>query len=625
MNPIDQMMQAQGVNSSQAAAALFGSQPTTEGQESGFAALFGNLIQSFQADGAKTATSPDDIQTLEELSPAQAEFLTALGVTIPAEQKPASFQGDLGVFSSSGNSAVTQEVNFAKVLPAALVQLNIATTEGGAAKLETAELPLSDIASLPEGAKSDLLNALQGMVTSGKIPALTLTAPSGEAHILPVSELAALINASQAPADQAAVTIPAGTLAPAGTATPDGTATAPEGAAPLAEAPTQTAAQTTPPPTDIAPEGTPATSAAPAQSSETLAAGLVNPAPPAADAIPQDPAQAVAAAVSNAAADAADDTASTAVAAQAANASKQPTVQADSAQQKPADQAQNMADGYMVAANQQQNTASQNNTGQSAKKPANANVLDKVAPALGEDSKTAPARGEALTARPVDPVAARPETLPQMNATRDLSLTMTPERLAGLPDGSASDIVATGLSGMRGDGGFMASMSLLGGHASRGLQGHVAKQLNMSVSKAVKAGEQEFTMRLDPAELGRVQVKLRFMDGGRVHAQVTAERPETLELLQRDARGLERAIDANNAKGQGATIEFSLDQGNQQESAGKAFAEAVQQEKMRDELAARSAGGHAAGFTDKDAGTDDVPLDDILPYVDAETGLDIRV
>ncbi|WP_025896409.1 flagellar hook-length control protein FliK [Kordiimonas gwangyangensis] len=66
----------------------------------------------------------------------------------------------------------------------------------------------------------------------------------------------------------------------------------------------------------------------------------------------------------------------------------------------------------------------------------------------------------------------------------------------------------------------------------------MAKQLNMSVSRAVKAGEQEFTMRLDPAELGRVQVKLKFMEGGRVHAQVVAERPETLELLQRDARGL---------------------------------------------------------------------------------------
>ncbi|WP_155895778.1 hypothetical protein [Kordiimonas gwangyangensis] len=46
---------------------------------------------------------------------------------------------------------------------------------------------------------------------------------------------------------------------------------------------------------------------------------------------------------------------------------------------------------------------------------------------------------------------------------------------------------------------------------------------------------------------------------------------------------------------------------------------------MRDALAARSAGGHALPFGEDDASMEDIPLEDILPYVDAETGLDIRV
>ncbi|WP_417451531.1 flagellar hook-length control protein FliK [Kordiimonas sp.] len=602
MDPISQMMQAHGATSSQAAAALFGSQPTTEGHESGFAALFGGLMQGFQADNAKGGVAVDGIRALEQLSPAQAEFLAALGVTIPAEQQPASFQGDLGALTTNSvdaaaTDASAAEADFAKLLPASLIQVNIAATANATGSPETAQLPLADIASLPEGVKTDLLNTLQGMTTTGTLPALTLTAPNGEAHILPVEELAALINTPE-PA-QGVVGAPQTVAAQT---------TAHEVANPVVTAP--------PPPAS-------AQAGAEQATSDTLSAGLVTPTAEAVNAAPA--ASANDAAASDAAANDAADMANVATAAQLANAGKQATTASNDAQQKAADQtAQDMADGYVVAANPQQNNAVQSNAGQAQKKTATT-IADKVLSATGEDGKAAPSRPDTLTARPLDPVAARPETMPQMNAARDPLLTMTPERLTGLPDGSAADIVSTGLSGMRGDGGFMASMSLLGGNASRGLQGHVAKQLNMSVSKAVKAGEQEFTMRLDPAELGRVQVKLRFMDGGRVHAQVIAERPETLELLQRDARGLERAIDASGGKTQGATIEFSLDQGSGEESAGKAFAEAVQQEKMRDELAARSAGGHAAAHGDDDAGMGDVPLDEILPYVDAETGLDIRV
>ena len=620
MNPIDQMMQAQGANSSQAMAALFSPQQTTEGQESGFSAMFANLMQNFQADRTQVASLNDGIEGLETLSPAQADFLATLGVVIPAEQKPAAFQGELGLPQPSVDTAGTAVLagGAGQTGVASLIQLNVSDAPDGADGV-------ANIATLPDGVKSQILQALQGMTDSGKLQPLTLTAPNGEAHVLPVSELAALINGTQAEGGS--------TLAPAVTTT----------ATPAPDAPPQPA-PATPTAADMA-TGQAGTSEGAAQpvagetaaavlspGSETLAAGLTDNKQDVAD-----KALAGQATANNAEANTGADgeTATTAATtaqtlAAAAAATKDAAAQTDAVQQKPATQAETAPDGYMVAANQpQQNGAAQNTAGQSAKKPTGGSTqgssLDKALSSATPGAEATTGKSEALTARAIDPAMPRTDAQPQMNVARDpVTLTMTPERLIGLPDGAASDIVSTGLSGMRGDGGFMASMSLLGGQASRGLQGHVAKQLNMSVSKAVKAGEQEFTMRLDPAELGRVQVKLRFMDGGRVHAQVVAERPETLDLLQRDARGLERAIEASGAKAQGATIEFSLDQGNQ-ESAGRAFAEAVQQEKMRDELAARSAGGQAAGLAGDDAGAEDVPLDDILPYVDAETGLDIRV
>lgn len=177
---------------------------------------------------------------------------------------------------------------------------------------------------------------------------------------------------------------------------------------------------------------------------------------------------------------------------------------------------------------------------------------------------------------------------------------------------------------MKGESHFFSSMGLLGGKATQEMAHQVGQQLNAHVTKAVKDGQNEFTLRLNPTELGKVQVKLNFLDNGRVQAQVMAERPETLDLLQRDTRGLERAIEAGGNKADGG-IQFSLDTGDQQ-SAGRSFAEAMQQEKMRDELAARS--GEFTG--DGEAPMDDmveeeIPLEDILANVSTDTGLDIRI
>ncbi|MBN9064001.1 MAG: flagellar hook-length control protein FliK [Rhizobiales bacterium] len=56
-------------------------------------------------------------------------------------------------------------------------------------------------------------------------------------------------------------------------------------------------------------------------------------------------------------------------------------------------------------------------------------------------------------------------------------------------------------------------------------------------------GAREFQIRLDPDHLGRVDVKLTIAEDGRVAASLTADRVDTLALLQRDARTLERAFD----------------------------------------------------------------------------------
>ena len=203
----------------------------------------------------------------------------------------------------------------------------------------------------------------------------------------------------------------------------------------------------------------------------------------------------------------------------------------------------------------------------------------------------------------------------------------TPERIAGFGEGAGGDLISGGLAGLRGDGSSFSAISIMGGKANPAMSSHVARQLNINVTKAVKAGEQEFAMRMDPPELGRVTVKLRFMADGIVKAHVMAERPETMDLLQREVRGLERAIEAGGSKSTEEGISFSLDSGNQ-ESAGKAFAEALQHEKLQERTAA-GVDPNNSDLEGVDPPVDDLTtelnLEDILAHMTPETGIDVRV
>lgn len=226
------------------------------------------------------------------------------------------------------------------------------------------------------------------------------------------------------------------------------------------------------------------------------------------------------------------------------------------------------------------------------------------------------------------PVAAKTEapviTPPARTSVDWTSPWTTPERAAGWSETLAGGLISSGLGGLTGQHNPLGGFGLLGGRPDPLLGQQVAKQLNVNVTRAVKAGENQFSIRLDPAELGRVTVKIAFSQNGLVKSQIIAERPETLELLQRDARGLERALESGGHKAEPGSISFSLDSGGE-ESAGKAFAEALQEDRLKEQqqkdLAAR---GETAELIDE-IEEEEIDLDEILAHVTPETGLDVRV
>lgn len=82
--------------------------------------------------------------------------------------------------------------------------------------------------------------------------------------------------------------------------------------------------------------------------------------------------------------------------------------------------------------------------------------------------------------------------------------------------------------------------------------------LPIEIGLRALAGARQFDIRLDPGELGRVDVNLSISDNGEVTAKMVVDRVETLHLLQRDARTLERAFEQAGLKPSDAGVDISL-------------------------------------------------------------------
>jgi chemotaxis protein MotD len=88
-------------------------------------------------------------------------------------------------------------------------------------------------------------------------------------------------------------------------------------------------------------------------------------------------------------------------------------------------------------------------------------------------------------------------------------------------------------------------------------------------SKAL-SGRNQFDIRLDPPDLGRIHVRLDVDRDGNVITHMVADRTDTLDLLRKDTAGLERALQDAGLKTSDNSLQFSLrdQQANQQQRNG---------------------------------------------------------
>lgn len=99
-----------------------------------------------------------------------------------------------------------------------------------------------------------------------------------------------------------------------------------------------------------------------------------------------------------------------------------------------------------------------------------------------------------------------------------------------------------------------------------------ANAIALQMARNIQKGTNRFDIRLDPPEMGRIDVRMEVRKDGQVVAHMTVDRPETLDLLQRDARALQQALNNAGLQADSDSLNFSLrdqnDNGGERDFAG---------------------------------------------------------
>ncbi|MGB3723057.1 MAG: flagellar hook-length control protein FliK [Pacificimonas sp.] len=85
---------------------------------------------------------------------------------------------------------------------------------------------------------------------------------------------------------------------------------------------------------------------------------------------------------------------------------------------------------------------------------------------------------------------------------------------------------------------------------------HLAADVGLEIVRQVAGGKSDFTIRLDPPELGRIEVRLELAPTGDVRGVIAADNPATHEMLRRDEAALYRLLAEQGLKADSGALAF---------------------------------------------------------------------
>ncbi len=181
---------------------------------------------------------------------------------------------------------------------------------------------------------------------------------------------------------------------------------------------------------------------------------------------------------------------------------------------------------------------------------------DPATPATPAVTKTAARSGTAQTGLATSGAAAA------QNSDRSAAVTA---QLAARPDAAAVDLPASNAqpelpatASPQTARPVMEATALAQSTGNTTTPPPAAEQVILQLRRAVADGVDRLTVQLKPASLGRVDVQMEVGHDGRLQAVISAERPETLHLLQRDARTLTTALNDAGLQTDSGSLSFNL-------------------------------------------------------------------
>ncbi|MGW8280019.1 flagellar hook-length control protein FliK [Sphingomonas aurantiaca] len=89
--------------------------------------------------------------------------------------------------------------------------------------------------------------------------------------------------------------------------------------------------------------------------------------------------------------------------------------------------------------------------------------------------------------------------------------------------------------------------------------GRIGQEMGVAIVHRLSAGEEELVVRLEPAALGRIEVRMAFDDQGGLRAVIAADSPVALDMLRRDSADLSRALNDAGIRNDGQSLRFQAD------------------------------------------------------------------
>lgn len=215
-----------------------------------------------------------------------------------------------------------------------------------------------------------------------------------------------------------------------------------------------------------------------------------------------------------------------------------PVITVNSATSKPVEAAAQPASSQPVEAEAAKSVAK-------AEQPADASRVEKDKAEKGETARAEASRGDQPRAEFRLPETAAPRavevTARALDPAAPQSIQVTGVPSASTPQTLAADIAAR-----------------VGAQAAAPSAAVPVHQLAVTIAARTNAGNTRFDIRLDPAELGRIDVTMTLDREGRAKARIVVEKQETYELLRQDQRNLEKALGQAGAKIGDGSVEFQL-------------------------------------------------------------------